>query len=64
MRTCQACSACPTAAYLPFCFFNIVSPILDVVYGFLGFKTPTLAEVDGRRAEDGVEARIAPVTKT
>jgi Na+:H+ antiporter, NhaC family len=47
-----------TAAYFPFCFFNILSPILDVVYGFLGFKTPTLAEVDGRRAEEGVEARI------
>jgi NhaC family Na+:H+ antiporter len=28
----------PTASYLPYCFFNIASPILDVVYGFLGFK--------------------------
>jgi Na+:H+ antiporter, NhaC family len=53
-----------TAAYFPFCFFNILSPILDVVYGFLGFKTPTLADVDRRRAEEGVEARIAPVSKT
>ena len=52
-----------TAAYFPFCFFNIFSPILDVVYGFLGFKTPTLADVDRRRAEEGVEARIAPITK-
>src|SRR4051795_364922 len=26
-----------TASYLPFCFFNFASPILDVVYGFLGF---------------------------
>jgi Na+:H+ antiporter, NhaC family len=53
-----------TAAYFPYCFFNIFSPILDVIYGFLGFKTPTLADVDRRRAEEGVEARIAPVSKT
>ena len=31
-----------TAAYLPFCFFNLLSPVLDVVYGFLGFKVPEL----------------------
>jgi NhaC family Na+:H+ antiporter len=30
-----------TAAYLPFCFFNLLSPVLDVAYGFLGFKVPT-----------------------
>jgi NhaC family Na+:H+ antiporter len=29
-----------TAAYFPFCFFNLLSPLLDVVYGFLGFKVP------------------------
>jgi Na+:H+ antiporter, NhaC family len=27
-----------TASYFPYCFFNLLSPILDVVYGFLGFK--------------------------
>ncbi len=32
----------PTAAYLPFCFFNILSPILDVIYGYVGFKVPKL----------------------
>jgi NhaC family Na+:H+ antiporter len=32
----------PTATYLPFCFFNILSPVLDVVYGFIGFKVPTI----------------------
>jgi Na+:H+ antiporter, NhaC family len=31
-----------TASYLPFCFFNLLSPILDVLYGFLGFKVPTI----------------------
>lgn len=28
----------PTLAYLPFCFFNIVSPLLSVLYGIVGFK--------------------------
>jgi Na+:H+ antiporter, NhaC family len=39
-----------TASYLPYCFFNLLSPILDVVYGFLGFKVPTAtaAEVEER----------------
>ena len=38
-----------TAAYFPFCFFNLLSPILDVVYGYIGFKVPTVepAEPDG-----------------
>jgi Na+:H+ antiporter, NhaC family len=27
-----------TVSYLPFCFFNILSPVLDVVYGYTGFK--------------------------
>jgi NhaC family Na+:H+ antiporter len=29
-----------TASYFPYCFFNLLSPILDVVYGFVGFKVP------------------------
>ena len=32
-----------TIAYLPYCFFNILSPVLDVLYGFIGFKVPTVA---------------------
>ncbi|MFB4268383.1 Na+/H+ antiporter NhaC [Nonomuraea sp. GTA35] len=28
----------PTLAYLPFCFFNIASPLLSVAYGVTGFK--------------------------
>jgi NhaC family Na+:H+ antiporter len=35
-----------TGAYLPYCFFNILSPVLDVLYGFIGFKVPTIAETD------------------
>ncbi len=29
-----------TVAYLPFCFFNLLSPLLDILYGYLGFKVP------------------------
>ena len=29
-----------TGAYLPYCFFNLLSPLLDVLYGFIGFKVP------------------------
>src|SRR5262249_32850268 len=28
----------PTLAYLPFCFFNIASPVLSVLWGITGFK--------------------------
>jgi Na+:H+ antiporter, NhaC family len=28
----------PTLVYLPFCFFNIISPLLSVLYGITGFK--------------------------
>ena len=32
----------PTASYLPFCFFNLLSPILDVLFGFIGFKVRSI----------------------
>ena len=35
-----------TASYLRFCFFNLLSPVLDVIYGFLGFKVQELAPED------------------
>jgi NhaC family Na+:H+ antiporter len=41
----------PTILYLPFCVFNIMSPILTVLYGFTGFKVSRIApeEADIRR---------------
>jgi Na+:H+ antiporter, NhaC family len=33
----------PTASYFPFCFFNLLSPVLDVLFGFIGFKVPSAA---------------------
>ena len=32
-----------TASYLPYCYFNLLSPVLDVVFGFIGFKIPSAA---------------------
>ena len=37
-----------TAAYFPFCFFNLLSPLLDVLYGFIGFKVPQADAALGR----------------
>jgi NhaC family Na+:H+ antiporter len=28
----------PTIAYLPYCFFNLASPIISLIYGFTGFR--------------------------
>ena len=43
-----------TADYFPYCFFNLLSPILDVVYGFLGFKVPSgVPRLVGARRPNG-----------
>ena len=39
-----------TAAYLPFCFFNLLSPVLDVLFGFLGWKVPHAPPEDAAAA--------------
>ena len=28
----------PTVAYLPYCFFNLLSPVISLIYGFTGFR--------------------------
>ena len=38
----------PTLLYLPFCIFNIMSPILTVLYGFTGFKIQRLPPADAQ----------------
>jgi Na+:H+ antiporter, NhaC family len=35
----------PTLKYLPYCFFNYVSPALSVLYGFTGFKVERIEPV-------------------
>jgi Na+:H+ antiporter, NhaC family len=47
-----------TASYFPYCFFNFLSPILDVTFGFIGFKVPAAPPPDEER---GLEA--APLTR-
>jgi Na+:H+ antiporter, NhaC family len=44
-----------TGTYLPYCFFNILSPVLDIVYGFVGFKVPMASH-----SESGGEALVLP----
>jgi NhaC family Na+:H+ antiporter len=38
----------PTLLYLPFCIFNIASPLISLLWGFTGFKIEHLqpAEVE------------------
>jgi NhaC family Na+:H+ antiporter len=45
-----------TASYLPFCVFNLASPVLDVLYGYLGFKVPSDTGGPDDRAEDPLDA--------
>ena len=33
-----------TLAYLPFCFFNLISPLMTIAYGYLGIKIKKLGE--------------------
>jgi Na+:H+ antiporter, NhaC family len=35
-----------TASYLPYSFFNLLSPVLDVLSGYIGFKVPTIEEIE------------------
>jgi NhaC family Na+:H+ antiporter len=47
-----------TIAYLPFAFFNLVNPLISVLYGFTGFTIVREVEVEDERA---VEAGTAAV---
>ena len=49
-----------TASYFPYCFFNLISPVLDVVYGFLGFKVASLPDASERRVELSPTAPTVP----
>ncbi|TLU68059.1 Na+/H+ antiporter NhaC [Thalassotalea litorea] len=40
--------------YIFYCFFNLINPVLAVVYGFLGFQIKTLAE----KVKDGVTTTV------
>jgi Na+:H+ antiporter, NhaC family len=51
-----------TASYFPYCFFNFLSPILDVIYGFVGFKVPSLDEAAADTEGAGAARVSAPAT--
>ena len=36
----------PTLAFLPFCFFSLLSPVLSIISGFTGIGLKRLPEVD------------------
>ena len=50
-----------TASYVPYCFFNFLSPILDVLYGFIGFKVPN--RVDANVETQTAEGPLATSTR-
>ena len=50
-----------TAAYLPYCFFNLLSPVLDVIYGYLGFKVATIPPEGADEHPPDAGDRDAPV---
>jgi NhaC family Na+:H+ antiporter len=52
----------PTFLYLPFCFFNIASPLLTIGYGFTGFKIGRIeadAEADADPEADAEAVDLA-----
>ncbi len=51
----------PTIAYLPFCFFNIFSPLLSVLYGITGFK---IEKITPHKPSGEKKVRRAPPGRT
>jgi Na+:H+ antiporter, NhaC family len=45
-----------TASYLPYCFFNLLSPVLDIVYGYVGFKVPSVDAAGVEHAAEEITA--------
>jgi NhaC family Na+:H+ antiporter len=47
----------PTFAYLPYAIFNYASPLLDVIYGFTGFKIARITEDEAAQTLEQFAAR-------
>ena len=47
-----------TASYLPYCYFNFLSPLLDVLFGFIGFKVGDAPREEGEPAEPQVAPTV------
>jgi NhaC family Na+:H+ antiporter len=50
-----------TAAYLPFCFFNLINPLISATYGFTGFKITRLPVAEGAPTGPQSPATPSPV---
>jgi hypothetical protein len=48
-----------TFEYLPYCFFNIINPILSLIYGFTGFHMDKYAP--GEVPPDDEAATVQPI---
>jgi NhaC family Na+:H+ antiporter len=44
----------PTIAYLPYCFFNLASPVISLIYGFSGFRIEHIEPTGPPPAESAV----------
>jgi NhaC family Na+:H+ antiporter len=44
-----------TFAYLPYCFFNLICPVVAAIYGFLNFKITPLDD-HGNEVPESVKA--------
>ncbi|MDG1848693.1 MAG: Na+/H+ antiporter NhaC family protein, partial [Candidatus Marinimicrobia bacterium] len=42
-----------TFAYLPFCFFNIINPIVSIIYGIFNIKIEKLNQSDEELVDIG-----------
>jgi NhaC family Na+:H+ antiporter len=45
-----------TFDYFPYCFFNIVNPIISLIYGFTGFRMEKYPPGEAAATEDGIAA--------
>ena len=51
----------PTVVYLPFCFFNIASPLITMFYGFSGFKIERIDPAqEPQREEEAPPGAVSP----
>jgi Na+/H+ antiporter NhaC len=41
-----------TVSYLPYAFFNLLSPLISLVYGFTGFRVEHVAPPAGGSLDD------------
>jgi NhaC family Na+:H+ antiporter len=55
----------PTAAYLPYCFFNLLSPVISLIYGLTGFHIERIegSGETGPAAFEDATTSVAPAVE-